>query len=158
MGVEKDSGAPAQSLEGFEEGREAMTRFSLPTAGDTLTVVGFLHTAVGLAKYHKTLGRMACEGVIDTVQGDHEREAALWFLMCGASLMLTGRLARWTQLQNGMLPASTGPMLLGIGATGVALLPRSGFWALLVPAVLAFAARGRKREGRDRWADRKEHK
>jgi len=140
VGIEEGSRASAEVLEDFketEEGSKVMTSYPRPTAGDALTVVGVLHTTVGLAKYRRTLRKMAREGVIDTVKGDREREAALWFLTCGASLILTGRLARWTQLQTGTLPASTGTMLLGTGAAGAALLPRSGFWALFVPAILA---------------------
>ena len=114
-----------------------MTRLSRPTAGDALMVIGVLHTTIGLAKYRRTLREMARDGIVGAVGGDHERGEAFWFLVCGASMVLTGRLARWTQLRTGTLPASTGWMLLDIGAAGVALMPRSGFWALFVPAILA---------------------
>jgi hypothetical protein len=107
------------------------------TAGDALAAIGVLHTVVGLAKYRRTLREMARGGVVGAVNGDHKRGEAFWFLMCGASMVLTGRLARWMQRQTGTLPASTGSMLLGIGAVGVTLMPRSGFWAIFVPAILA---------------------
>ncbi|HEX6711389.1 MAG TPA: DUF6463 family protein [Rubrobacter sp.] len=117
-----------------------MIRLSRFTAGDALTAVGVLHTVVGLAKYRRTLREMARGGVVDAVNGDHERGEAFWFLMFGASVVLTGRLSRWTQLQTGTLPASTSSMLLGIGAAGATLMPRSGFWGLVVPAILALEA------------------
>ena len=114
-----------------------MTRLPSFTAGDALMVVGVLHTAVGFAEYRRTLREMARDGMVGTVDGDHERGEAFWFLVCGASMVLTGRLARWAQLQTGTLPASAGSMLLGIGAAGATLMPRSGFWAVFVPAILA---------------------
>lgn len=107
-----------------------MMRIQRLGAGEALTAVGVFHTAAGLAKYRHALREMAHEGLVDAVKGDHERGEAIWFLMCGASVFLTGRLARWTQMRTGTLPASTGWMLFGIGVVGSALLPRSGFWSI----------------------------
>lgn len=127
-----------------------MIRLPHLTAGDALTAVGVLHTAAGLAKYRRALREIAHDGLVDAVEGDFERGEALWFLMCGASVVLTGRLARWTELRTGSLPASTGWMLLGIGTVGSALLPRSGFWSIFVPAfaVLGVGRRGSGGRGR----------
>ena len=116
-------------------------RLARPTAGTALATIGVLHTSFGLANYREVLRRMVRDGVIDTVEGDPEREAAFWFLASGASLVLMGLLARWTQRRTGTLPSFVGPMLLGIGAAGVTLMPRSGFWAVLIAAILAFDGR-----------------
>jgi hypothetical protein len=143
----RDSTKARKGLEEHGEGSESMTRLSRFTAGDALTTIGVLPTAVGLAKYRGTLREMAHDdGVVDAVNGDHERGEVFWFLVCGASMVLTGRLARWTQLRTGTLPASTGSMLLGIGAAGATLMPRSGFWTLSVPVILALEARRRGSE------------
>lgn len=117
-----------------------MTRLPRFNAGDALTAIGVLHTAFGITEYRHALQEIARGGFVDAVKGDHERGEAFWSLMCGASMVLTGRLARWTQLRTGTLPASTGSMLLGIGVAGATLMPRSGFWALFVPAILALEA------------------
>lgn len=118
-----------------------MTPFSRPTTGDALTIIGILHTSIGLAEHRRVLREVVRDGMIDAVEGDPEREAALWFLTCGVSLVLMGRLARWPQRQAGTLPSFVGPELLGIGMAGVTLMPRSGFWAVLVAAILAFGER-----------------
>jgi hypothetical protein len=81
---------------------------------------------------------VVCDGTIDAVEGDPEREAAFWFIVCGVSLVLMGWLARWTQWQTGTLPPFVGPALLGIGTAEVTMMPRSGFWAVFVAAILAF--------------------
>ena len=55
-----------------------------------------------------------------------------------------GRLAAWTERRTGTLPTSTGALLLGLGAVGAAVLPRSGFWTLL-PAGAAAIRVARRR-------------
>jgi len=125
-----------------------MMRMQRLGAGEALTAVGVFHTAAGLAKYRHALREMAYEGLVDAVKGDHERGEAIWFLMCGASVFLTGRLARWTEMRTGTLPASTGWMLFGIGVVGSALLPRCGFWSIFVPAILSLGVTRRGRGDR----------
>ena len=95
-----------------------MTRLPRPTAGTALTIIGILHTGIGLAEHRAVLREIVRDGVIDAVEGDPEREAAFWFITCGVSLVLMGRLARWTRLQAGALPPFVGPALLGIGTAG----------------------------------------
>ena len=82
--------------------------------------------------------------MIDTVRGRRDREEALWFLVSGAALVVIGRLAAWTERRTGTLPTSTGALLLGLGAVGAAVLPRSGFWTLL-PAGAAAIRVARRR-------------
>jgi Family of unknown function (DUF6463) len=116
-------------------------RLSCPTAGTVLTIIGILHTSIGLAEHRGALREMVRNGMIDAVEGDPEREAAFWYLTCGVSLVLMGWLARWARRQTGTLPFFVGPALLGIGTAGVTLMPRSGFWAVFVAAILAFGER-----------------
>lgn len=118
-----------------------MTGLSRPTAGTALTIVGILHTSIGLAEHREVLRDVVRDGVIDTVEGDAEREAAFWFITCGVAIVLMGWSLRWARLQTGTLPRFVGPALLGIGTVGVTLMPRSGFWAVLVAAILAFGER-----------------
>ena len=114
-----------------------MTRLPRPTAGAALSIVGILHLSIGLVEHRKVLREIVRGGVIDTVGGDAEREAAFWFITCGVTIVLMGSLARWARLQTGTLPTFVGPALLGIGTAGVTLMPRSGFWAVFVTAILA---------------------
>ena len=118
-----------------------MKTLTRPTAGGTLMIIGILHTAIGLADHRRVLQEMARDGLIDSVGNDPGREAAFWFLTCGVSLVLMGGLARWTRRQTGALPTFAGPALLGIATPGAALMPRSGFWAVFVAAILAFRER-----------------
>ena len=118
-----------------------MTGLPRPTAGGTLVIIGILHTSIGLAGHRRVLQEMVRDGMWDAVEGDPERETAFWFLTCGVSLVLVGWLARWAQRQTGELPAFVGPAFLGIATAGATLMPRSGFWAVFVAAILAFGER-----------------
>jgi hypothetical protein len=99
--------------------------------GTLITAIGAGHTAIGLVGYRSVVAAMAREGLVDSVRGVPRREEALWFLTSGAGLVVTGRLAAFAEQRTGTLPPSTGALLLGIGALGGAVLPRSGFWALI---------------------------
>ena len=84
---------------------------------------------------------MLRDGVVDAVEGDPEREAAFWFLTCGVSLVSLGWSFRRARRQTGTLPSFVGPALLGIATAGVTFMPRSGFWAVFVAAILAYGER-----------------
>jgi hypothetical protein len=143
VGTEENGWTSTKVLKktGVKKGRPSVMRLRRPTAGGALTIIGILHTTIGAAEYRGVLQEMVRDGVIDTVEDDPEREAALWFLMCGVSLILMGSLARWAQRQTGTLPSFVGPALLGVGTAGVTLMPRSGFWAVFIAAILAFGER-----------------
>lgn len=118
-----------------------MRRVPRPTAGGALAIIGILHATIGIVEHRRVIQEMVRDGVIDAVGDDPEREAAFWFLTCGVSLVLMGLLARWARRQTGALPAFVGPALLGIATAGVTFMPRSGFWAVFLAAILAFGER-----------------
>jgi hypothetical protein len=111
-------------------------------AGQTLMRIGALHTLslFGLLILLGTLVDIAQDGVFNAVGLYPDRQAALWSLIMGVSLMLMGYLARWPQHCTGTLPAALGWTLLAIAAVGVVLLPVSGFWLIILAAVFALAA------------------
>jgi Family of unknown function (DUF6463) len=108
-----------------------MGRCGSGLVGTLITAIGAGHTAIGLVGYRSVVAAMAREGLVDSVRGVPRREEALWFLTSGAGLVVAGRLAAFAEQRTGTLPPSTGALLLGVGALGGAVLPRSGFWALI---------------------------
>ncbi len=104
--------------------------------GELLMATGVLHTLVGLRAFRAPLAAIGRDGVVGAVAGDRDRQVAVWFLLCGLSLIQLGGLARWTRRRTGTLPASQGWALLGLGGLGALLMPRSGFWLLLPTATL----------------------
>ena len=63
--------------------RPSVTRSLRPTAGAALTIIGILHTGIGLVEHRAVLREIVRDGVIDAVEGDPERETAFWFITCG---------------------------------------------------------------------------
>lgn len=118
-----------------------MKHLSRPTSGAALVVIGILHTSIGLVEYRAVLREMVRDGMIDTVEGEAEREAAFWFLTCGVSLVSMGWSLRWARRQKGTSPSFVGPALLDIAMAGIAFIPRSGFWAVFVADILAYGER-----------------
>jgi len=104
-----------------------MGRRGTGLVGTLITAIGVGHTVIGLVGYRSVLAAIVRDGVVDSVRGVPHREEALWFLTSGAGLV-AGLLHR---APDRHLPPSTGAMLLGIGALGGAVLPRSGFWGLI---------------------------
>ena len=115
--------------------------------GHVLTAIGGLHLAVGSLAYARPLAAIGRDGFVNAVDGHVDRDAAFWFLMTGVLLVLLGQLVRWAQRRLGTLPAFLGWSLLALAAVGAILMPFSGFWLLLVAAVLALAA-ARARDAR----------
>lgn len=116
--------------------------------GEVQMVTGVAHLSLGVAEYRQTLAAIAREGGVGVVQGDQDRELAVWFLTSGAGFLLSGSLARWAQRRTGTLPAAYGYGLLALGLAGGLLLPPSGFWVVAANGLLAVAA-SRGREMRD---------
>lgn len=105
--------------------------------GDLLMGTGALHLLVGLKAFHAPLAAIARGGLFNSVRGAQDRRLAVWFMVAGLAILQLGGLARWTQHRTGTLPAFVGWGLLSTAGLGLLLMPRSGFWALLPPAVLA---------------------
>lgn len=123
--------------------------------GPLLMSTGVLHLLVGLAvSYPRPLADIARDGFFGAVEPEgmastFDREAAIWFVMFGALVLILGGLVHWTQARTGTLPAFLGWSLLAISVVALVLMPVSGFWIVLPQAVLmiAVARRGNSRTG-----------
>lgn len=113
-----------------------MQRFT----GHSLIAVGALHTLVGIMSFGRPLAGIARDGMFNAVDPHPERQAAFWFLLTGALLVVLGQSTRWAQRRTGTVPGSLGTSLLVISLAGVVLMPVSGFWLLLPSAFLTLGA------------------
>jgi hypothetical protein len=112
--------------------------------GRWLLAVGILHTLLGLGIYIFSVVAIVREGLWNTVDAVPGRPLAVWFLCAGLQVILLGALTNWIETQ-GPLPRFLGWTLLAFAALGSVLMPVSGFWLLLPPAV-AILVRSRPRE------------
>ena len=108
-------------------------------AGTLLAVIGALHVGLGLAVAGSLRGAVASGRVVNPVESFANSSISLefWFLMFGLPLLILGHLAAWVERRfECRLPAFVGWELLGVSALGVVLDPDSGFWLLLVVALM----------------------
>ncbi len=116
------------------------TRVDLrPHAGRLLVLTGIGHCLVGLAYYSGPLGDIVQGGFFDSIGTNAERDAALWFMVCGVLLVFLGGFVHWTQARLGTLPAFFGWGIVAVSVTGALLMPASGFWLTLLLGMLLVA-------------------
>ena len=113
------------------------------TTSWVVTATGVLHLGLGAVAFWEPLTAMAAAGVWNSLGGEADRQAALWYAVGGGSLLSTGLSARWAVMRTGLLPPPLGWGLVAIAIVGAVVAPRSGFWLVLVEgvALAAFARR-----------------
>jgi hypothetical protein len=110
------------------------------------------HSLLGLVLFREPLAAMLREGLVNTIgaSGDSDREAAFWFLVFSAMLLLWGQLvAHASRRPDARALALVGWNMLLVGALGCLVMPVSGFW--MVIALAPFVLRdGRRFRGEAR--------
>lgn len=116
------------------------------TPGKALLLIGVVHEAVGVAAGVGALAppdgpprnlfaEILAAGVVGAIEVDRLRTVLFWYVFFGLVLLMLGwALDRW-ELRGDTLPASIGWQLAVLALGGGLLIPASGFWLALVPAV-----------------------
>jgi uncharacterized membrane protein len=111
--------------------------------GRWILVVGVLHALLGLGVYIDSVVAVVREGLWKTVDGTVQgRPLAFWFVAAGFLVALLGALTSWIEARMEP-PRFLGWTLLAFAVVGIVMMPVSGFWLLLPPAV-ALVARTRR--------------
>jgi len=104
--------------------------------GYWLMVVSAVHTAFAIAIFNEVLVSIVKRGVINTVGTDPMTGAVVWFVLFGVMLFICGlTISELEKSLPGALPRSIGWSLLILILLGVTLMPASGFWLALPPAI-----------------------
>ena len=104
--------------------------------GPLLIAASLFHVLTGLVSASGDLAAIWRDGVFDTGGANLERQVSLWFILTGWMGVLVGQLVRTHQRRTGTVPAYAGWQLLAMSIVGIVLLPRSGFWLILILALL----------------------
>ncbi len=105
--------------------------------GKAIIGIGVLHSVFGIVFLGPTLAVLWSEGLLNTVRGEPDREFAFWFLAFGLLSVILGAVVDWAERKSEFPPAFFGWSLLAFTIAMVAIMPVSGGWLLLVPAVAA---------------------
>jgi hypothetical protein len=95
-----------------------------------MMIIAIIHTGLAIVLFGSAYMMFLRKGVWNTVSTDGDR-LALWFLVAGAMMFLMGYL--FSQMHS--IPKLAGVLLGLIGLVGGLLLPPSGFWLLIPPAI-----------------------
>ena len=127
-----------------------MTAGPVPVVGASLVGIGVVHVAATRAFYPESVRSIIQGGVIGAVEADPAltalRGVGFWYATAGLGVIALG-LAVCHVERAGRLRSDTAAVLAGIGAWGVSLVPKSGFWLFFPVAALAAV---RARAGRAR--------
>ena len=120
-------------------------------AGRLLITIGVLHIGGGLVVGREPVMRIVRQGIFgeaDSAFGNvpqHiDKELAFWFFIWGLLTIVLGQVANWAESTRTRLPASIGWQLFAINLAAAMLVPKGGFWFMLIPSYLI--ARGASRQ------------
>lgn len=114
-------------------------------AARTIIGIGLLHLLLFIWFGRRVLAAIAGDGFWNTIDPHRDRQMVFWALMTGVFGILLGQLALWVERQGKQLPAFLGWELIAITAVCGVLMPASGGWLFLIPAVLIVMGARRSR-------------
>lgn len=103
--------------------------------GLLMMATGALHTLLGFLVFTGPARAIWQAGVWNSIARDYSRATILWFTCSGVLLLLMGYLMHWI-LRQQPLPRALGVGLAVLGLAGGVIMPASGFWLVLVLAIL----------------------
>jgi Family of unknown function (DUF6463) len=119
-------------------------------AARLLMVIGVLHFLGGVVVGRGHLARIFREGFfgeaesnLGTTPAAAEKELVFWFLLWGVFNFMLGQLVSYAGRRGVRPPAYFGWELAAVSLLCASLLPKGGFWLMLLPAFLLIKEAGR---------------
>ena len=104
--------------------------------GRWIVAVSVLHTLFGLFAFTAVLRSMTSAGLWDSVGSDAMRGAVAWFLLSGGFMLVAGLAIDAVERTGAEVSLRvTGWSLLTVTAMCIVMMPVSGAWLLLPPAI-----------------------
>jgi hypothetical protein len=113
----------------------------LRKTGFVWMIVSILHGIAGIFFYFPQWQTIAQDGWFNVVAPNpftpiFDREDAFWFMFLTPFIFLIGKLCVWVDQQKLHLPISFSIIILATVLVGLFLMPVSGIWLALPPAVI----------------------
>lgn len=103
--------------------------------GPWLIGVSVLHTLFAIVVFHRPYSALIDRGFVNAVGSDPMTGAVVWFFLFGIALFLCGVAVYALERASVPTPKLLGWGLLVLAVLGVTLMPASGFWLVLPPAI-----------------------
>jgi hypothetical protein len=103
--------------------------------------IGLIHCAFGFIVFWQTWVQIFELGFFNSIGEDPMRGAVVWFFLFAIPVISYGYLIDWIQKKIGFYPKHLIWHLIVLMLTGVAFMPVSGFWLLLMPIFLLWKNR-----------------
>lgn len=116
----------------------------LQVSGYWLMVTSIIHIVVHVLLYIEPLSDIVRSGIFNAVDPYFDRGTAFWVLVLSPFIFALGQLCCWAQARRVRLPAFLGWNVLITSGVGAFLMPISGFWFLMPPAILMILASQQK--------------
>jgi hypothetical protein len=119
-------------------------------AARLLMVIGVLHVLGGAWVGRESLMRIVRGGFfgqadsgLGHVPSATDKELFFWFVLWGVYTFVLGQLLSWMEQRGQRPPAYFGWELIAINLIAAALMPKGGFWLVLIPSYLIIREAGR---------------
>ena len=114
--------------------------------GRAIIGISVIHTLFAFTAYGQVLVELLRDGLFDSLGGDTMRAAFIWFVFAGFFMFTTG--LGVDALEKNRLHGTLvfpGWALLAITILGIVMMPASGFWLMLPPAIAMIVTGKRRR-------------
>jgi len=118
--------------------RRTFTPLRTTWKGLWLLVVAAVHTLFAAAVFQPQLHEIVRRGVFNSVHKDPVVGAVVWFVLFGGLFALLGWAILLAERHAALAPVplrGLGAGLLALTLLGIVLMPTSGFWLVLPPAL-----------------------
>lgn len=103
--------------------------------GRTVLGIAAVHTLFGAVFFRATVLTVLREGVVGTIADQPDRGAMFWFFYTGFALALIGMWMDEREAEARTFPGYLVTSLAVLTGAGVLIMPASGFWLLIAPAI-----------------------
>jgi len=103
--------------------------------GKSIIIIAIIHSVFGFVVFSPAISAIFSSGLLNTVNGQSDREWAFWFIACGFTWFLLGWLIDLIEKSSLHIPLAFRIVTFLLVGISVAIMPASGFWLGLIPAV-----------------------
>ncbi|WP_075342393.1 DUF6463 family protein [Tenacibaculum agarivorans] len=103
--------------------------------GFIVLIIGVLHVLLGAIKFFRVFKEMFFEGLFNSGTGA-DRGWAIWFFTTGVVFIILGLAFKFIEKQKLKIPKTIGWIIFYLAIFGGVIIPKSGFWILLLPSIL----------------------